>query len=253
MELRQEQGIHYAHGEVIDARAYDNFHLFSRLPPEIRLKIWSFSLPASRFVPITCGSDPTLSLDHPTVYPLYSITGCTSSAKIPVAMHVCSESRHHAMSKAYNLYFGFAQRPGQVVFNPYRDVLFFGPREGFMAAIAQLFTAASLSSPDDLACIRRLALSDSLFWTHTSYNSTHAVSLTADALRCIFARLPGLEEIIFVPHTKVACHETDAMTTTRITGQVQTALRDLDKKGCGQRRDIKWNVLPSMDDLHMVL
>ena len=180
---------------------------------------------------------------------MYSVTGCTSPAQIPVAMHTCAESRDYAMSKSYNLYFGFTQGPGQVVFNPDRDILFFGPRDGFMASIAQLFTVTSLCSPLDLSCIRRLALSDALFWTYTTYNSTHAVSLTTDALRCIFTRLPGLEEIIFVPHSKVLCNETDEMTTARITGQVQTALRDLIKKGFEEWRDVKWSVLPLRDDI----
>lgn len=83
-------------------------------------------------------------------------------------------------------------------------MLYFGPRDGYMASEAQFRTVLALARPEDLALVRRLALNDALFWADAaaaprSYHSAVAASLTVEVLRQVRRRLPGLRELIFVP------------------------------------------------------
>lgn len=80
---------------------------------------------------------------------------------------MCQESRREALRR-YRLSFGIARQPGQVFFDPDKDVLYFGPRDGFMASEAQLRTVLTLCCPEELRCIRKIALNDALFWVYES-------------------------------------------------------------------------------------
>ncbi|VUC23336.1 unnamed protein product, partial [Clonostachys rosea] len=202
------------------------FHLFSKLPAELRLRIWEFNLPAWRIVPLRCGSD-MFDISAPPPPPIdsdpedatnQSLTGrrpaidCSSSAPIPANLHTNVESRNQALTH-YSLSFSFARQQPHVFFNPRTDILYFGPRnDGYMAANAQFHTAMSLIRPDHLAATRCIAIDDALFQvlsplTSSSspsppldpssplYHSSLAVSLTADCLRQLRRRMPNLEEI----------------------------------------------------------
>ncbi|KAK7736210.1 hypothetical protein SLS53_007045 [Cytospora paraplurivora] len=95
----------------------------------------------------------------------YYSSGCTSPAAIPTNLHVCHESRREALRR-YRHSFGIARQPGQTFFDPEQDVLYFGPRDGFMASEANLRTTLSLCDPAELAQVRRVAINDSLFWVY---------------------------------------------------------------------------------------
>ncbi|KAI9167376.1 hypothetical protein HJFPF1_03503 [Paramyrothecium foliicola] len=172
------------------------FHSFGRLPTELRLRIWKLSLPASRFVPIRCGLDA--DEDDESSCSRALTTGCVSTIPIPAALHTCVESREVAL-ESYSLLFGFARGPGQVFFRPDTDILFFGARKGYMAADAQLRTCMSLCAPADLGAVRRVAVSDALFWIGPEYRSMTAGALSVELIHLICSRMPALEEIIFVP------------------------------------------------------
>lgn len=206
-------------------------HLFSRLPTELRLKIWNFNLPRSRLVPIRCGSD-SLSCSDPCPGALSWTSGCTSTARIPASLHACAESRAEAL-KQYKLKFGFARGPGQVFFNPETDILYFGPRSGYMAADSQFHTYMSMCDPAELATVRRIAINDALFWIDNTYRSMTAASLTVELLRRIQSRMPGLQEIIFVPREDEvfegygAAYIDPSMVHVRMAHQIQTAITTL--------------------------
>ena len=53
--------------------------------------------------------------------------------------------------------------------------------------------------PDDLAAVRRLAITESMFWPHTEYISSIAARLTVEIIDIIRTRFPYLEELFFVP------------------------------------------------------
>lgn len=152
--------------------------------------------------------------------------------------------------KHYRLQFGFARGPGHIFFNPVSDILYFGPRHGFMAADSQFHTAMSMCDPDELARVRRVAISDALFWIDSTYRSMTASRMTVELLRRLQARMPGVEEIIFVPRAEESldsvwpgCQEEPTMVYVRIARQVQTALATL----CEQTPDWtppRWRILP---------
>ncbi|KAF4971689.1 hypothetical protein FSARC_1567 [Fusarium sarcochroum] len=220
--------------------APNTFHDFCKLPAELRLKIWNYNLPQTRLVSVQCGSS------WPGCADSLSWTGCTSSATIPANLHACAESRGETL-KHYGLGFGFARGPGQVFFDPDHDILYFGPRDGYMAADSQFQTCMSMCDPEELAIVRRLAINDALFWVDTTYRSMTAASLTVELLRRIQARMPGLEEIIFVPRAEESpdsvCYVEPTMVYVRMARQIQTALATL----CEQTPDWTppcWRILP---------
>ncbi|POS76497.1 hypothetical protein DHEL01_v205106 [Diaporthe helianthi] len=144
-------------------------HLFSKLPAELRWKIWAFNLPGPRLVSVHCGSKSLscgLGIGHHHFSPSSSF-GCTSQAKIPTNLHVCHESRREAL-RQYRASFGIARQPGQTFFDPDQDYLYFGPRDGFMASEANLRTVLSLCDPNELAQVRRVAINEALFWVYDS-------------------------------------------------------------------------------------
>lgn len=230
---------------------------------------------------IRCGSDsPSLSpgLPRPDAHrpgripqafpPLCfaspaSSSECTSPARIPANLHACHESRREALRR-YRLCFGTARRPGRVFFDPERDVLYFGPRDGFMASEAQLRTVLTLCDPAELAAVRRAAVNDALFWVYSgaggaaggggggagrevggdggdldgagesgamaATRTTVASSLLVDVLQLARARLTGLRELVFVPRDENPVYSADcclvepAIIQNRLARQVREAM-----------------------------
>ncbi|PHH62546.1 hypothetical protein CDD81_6932 [Ophiocordyceps australis] len=215
------------------------FHLFPLLPPELRLRIWNLNLPRSRLVPIRCGSE-SLSLDASRLSLDASTTGCVSDAPIPVNLHVCSESRIEAQ-KTYHGAFGFARAPGRIMFNPGTDALMFGPRKGYMASYSQFQTCMSMCSPAQLAQVRRLAISDALFWSDSLYRSMTAAGLTFDVIKQLAQRMPRLEHIVFVPRQEDESSDLKAV-RERIAHQVQIAMALVGKQVLSWREP-NWEVL----------
>ncbi|KAK9443866.1 uncharacterized protein VB005_02391 [Metarhizium brunneum] len=198
------------------------FPLFSGLPPELRLKIWNLNLPAMRVVSLRCGAESPSLYNMLSCTDTTSFTGCTSDAPIPVNMHVCAESRAEAF-KSFQYAFGFVRNPGHIIFNPDSDILYFGPREGYMAADAQFHTCMSMCDPAHLALVRRIAISDALFWVADTYNSMAAASLSTNAIKQLASRMPALDQIIFVPREQDEVTE-PILTEERMTRQIQMAM-----------------------------
>lgn len=105
----------------------------------------------------------------------YADGGCTSPAPIPANLHACHESRSEALRR-YGLSFGIARQPGRVFFDPDQDVLYFGPRDGFMASEAQLRTVLTLCCPEELRRVRKVAINDALFWVYERSRRTSGSS-----------------------------------------------------------------------------
>lgn len=104
--------------------------------------------------------------------------------------------------------------------NPSQDVLYFGPRDGYMAAEAQFQTCMYMCDPKELAAVRRIAISDALFWVDNLYYcSMTAASLTSEVLRQMATRMPGLKEVVFV------LREEDTLAGAEATASIQQRLR----------------------------
>lgn len=151
-----------------------------------------------------------------------------SPVPVPVNLHVCTESRLEAL-QTYRPFFGFARGPGQVLFNPDVDIMYFGPREGFMAANSQFRTCITLCDPRELARVRRLAINDALFWIGNTYNSMTAARFTLEVLREVAMRMTGLEELIFVPWEEDSGDDEDVV-QGRMARQIQTAMQSISQQ-----------------------
>ncbi|KAH8757645.1 hypothetical protein F5883DRAFT_370009, partial [Diaporthe sp. PMI_573] len=207
-------------------------HLFSKLPAELRWKIWAFNIPGPRLVSVHCGSKSLscgLGSGHHHLTPSSSF-GCSSQAKIPTNLHVCHESRREAL-RQYRASFGIARQPGQTFFDSEQDYLYFGPRDGFMASEANLRTVLSLCDPTELAQVRRVAVNEALVWVYDSaWHRQSPSSLLVDILRLVRARLPGLRELVLVPRDENPLYSSDcyltepAMAQNRLRRQVSEAM-----------------------------
>ncbi|WQF76018.1 Putative 2EXR domain-containing protein [Colletotrichum destructivum] len=213
-------------------RPLDHFHLFPRLPVELRLRIWDFNLPQPRVVPIRCGAKSLSFASHSQSPPL-STSGCTSYTAVPVNLHVCHESRREALV-SYRPSFGMTRNPGQIFFNKAHDVLYFGARDGYMASEAQFLTVMALCDPSDLADVRHLAINDSLFWVDSTYQSMSAANLAVEVLKQVRLRMPRLERLVFVPRDENPVYDDQVdlvptnphgMLEQRMARQMEAAMR----------------------------
>lgn len=190
-------------------------------------------------MPVRCGNGSE-SLESPSS--LAVATGCTTTTPSPANLHICTESRAEA-AQSYRRSFGFARQPGHIYFDPTRDVLYFGPRKGYMATDSQFRTCMAMCDPDELAAVRRVAVTDSLFWIDDTYRSMTAASLTMDILRIIQQCLPSLEELIFVPREQDEAHgDMLEHTLQRIHDQVITATHTLSEQTQQSWQAPKWRV-----------
>lgn len=182
------------------------------------------NVPESRLVPVHCGPKSPSTPETALFAGSWS-TGCTSQAPVPANLHACAESRAEALN-AYTLSFGWAQGPGQIFFRPESDILFFGPRDGYMLAESQFHSCMALCDQDELATVRRIAISDALFWVGDAYMSTTAASLTVRVIQQLALRMHGLEEIIFVPREQDLRVDPDAV-YERMAGQIMAAMHSV--------------------------
>lgn len=212
--------------------------------PDTRLLPPPYPLPATH-------PDPEhmegLTYTFPSELPRSTKNICASIAPVPSHLHACTESRSVALTR-YRLSFPYCGQEPKIFFRPETDVLYFGPRPGYMAANSQLQLFLSTTDRAHLATVRRIAIDDAVFWTDGGYRTTmdllgmpdyssvQAVSNTVDALREIRSRMPALEEIIFIPQGGYYAPGTsldDVRVALRY--QIQTAMNDI-----SQRMGTQW-------------
>lgn len=94
----------------------ESFHLFSRLPGEIRLQIWSLILSTPRTIELNCDIE------------IHSNTGrgyaksFTTKTPIPPLLHVNHESRYEAL-KVYTAHFNTEHSPNYIYVAFDRDII----------------------------------------------------------------------------------------------------------------------------------
>ncbi|KAI1096378.1 hypothetical protein F5B19DRAFT_144554 [Rostrohypoxylon terebratum] len=186
------------------------FHLFAKLPVELRFKIWAYNLPGPRIVEIKCNvasaqtSQPQQGDSSPVV--------CTSTSPIPTNLHVCRESRREAL-KRYRLLFGSSPHPGRIFFDPLRDTLYFGPRRGIAAAETLFHTFVSLVRQDDLGQVHRIAISEGLLtYSGSSNRRERANKLTFVQTLCqAHMYFNNIEHLTFVSDDRNPVYSSDAV------------------------------------------
>lgn len=92
-----------------------------------------------------------------------------------------------------------------------------------MAADSQFHTCMSMCDQAELARVRRIAISDALFWIDDTYRSMTAASLTMEVIKQLALRMPSLEQIIFVPREEDEAGDL-AMVQERMARQIQMAM-----------------------------
>lgn len=114
---------------------------------------------------------------------------------------------------------------------------------------AQFRTCMSMCNSSELAAVRRVAVSDAIFWIDDTYRSMTAASITMDVLRIIDRRLPNLEELVFVPREEDEARRYDPDDTLqRMHDQVDTAVNMLAQQNIAYRVPA-WHI-SGMEALH---
>ncbi|KAI5867957.1 hypothetical protein GGS23DRAFT_4210 [Durotheca rogersii] len=185
------------------------FHLFPYLPAEIRLEIWNHNLPGPRIVEIKCTRSATIFEPQ---YGGKPTPICTSASPIPINLHTCRESRLEGL-KRYRLLFDIGPQAGRFFFDPLRDTLYFGARDGAEASETQLDTLISLSSPEELALVRHVAINEALMPSDGGRNGAAGGAGARSAeriLRQVNQHFVGLEQLTFVCDDRNPVYSADA-------------------------------------------
>lgn len=97
-----------------EPKTLTEFTLFSKLPPELRLRVWKFTLPGPRTVVLNATLCPDTGLHSPYT----SLTGP------PAGLSVCSESRAEYL-KTYKLLptTPYCKNPPIILFKIYPNLL----------------------------------------------------------------------------------------------------------------------------------
>ncbi|RYP09244.1 hypothetical protein DL765_008509 [Monosporascus sp. GIB2] len=224
-------------------RAPQEFLRFSRLPAELRLKIWAENVPGPRIVTIRCSStsSPTPSLACQShgedAAPCFA-----SSATIPANLHTCRESRWEAM-KRYKLLFGTCGEPGRIFFDPMDDILYFGARDGEAASESQLCNFMTLVPFEDMACLRYIAINELLIpggRTLVDGASVGAAEYTVeDVMYHINLLFPFLKQLFIICGDKNPVYSSDSVLAEPsapnrlIERRVDAAIRSIQRKQAG--------------------
>lgn len=154
-----------------------NFYHFPDLPAEIRLRIYTLSLPPPRLMPLNYNS-PVSPLPSPT-QPTFQqtqlqrhrspnntpiIRGITSTAPIPPLLRVDREARRLALDH-YALFFPLSgsNLPGNIYFDPCQDTIYFPSIPGYLTSFKNFTHIHTLADPAHLLRVQRLAVHEDLF------------------------------------------------------------------------------------------
>ncbi|KAI0166621.1 hypothetical protein GGR57DRAFT_31899 [Xylariaceae sp. FL1272] len=227
-----------------------SFHFFSLLPTELRLEIWSLNLPETRIVTVRCEPRPTPRLDpNPETVgrndrgtrEVYLMSDdqsidCTSPCSIPTNLHACHESRIEAL-RHYKLLFGVAGQPGKIYFNPLKDALYFGVRDGFAAGQAHLDAFMTMITPSDRSLVQHVAINEELSRNGSPFDRRNFFiprGGTEKLVGCqMQARFRNLKQLTFVCNDSNPIYSSDAtfvepyQKNRLVERQVQTAVQTI--------------------------
>ncbi|KAI0023133.1 hypothetical protein F4780DRAFT_97643 [Xylariomycetidae sp. FL0641] len=250
------------------------FSLFSQLPAELRCKIWELNLPKPRVVAIRCDltTRPDNHYPNPTEDDDGEVTTtdrrvifqCTSSASLPINLHVCREARSEALRR-YHLLFrpspgfsgGGGGGGGGVYVDPARDTVYFGSRDGPAGSVAQFGCFVSCVSPADMGAIQHLAVNEMLLRLDDHGSSWRPSAMDEDRLveellRKVRARFRGLRRLVFVSRDANPVYSAEATlveprmrnkVVERRVADAEARLRRRDRDGPAFALPCPWSVM----------
>ncbi|RYO77362.1 hypothetical protein DL766_007459 [Monosporascus sp. MC13-8B] len=216
---------------------------FSRLPAELRLKIWAANVPGPRIVTIRCSSTSSPTPSSTCQSHGKDATPCfTSSAPIPANLHACRESRWEAMRR-YRLLFGTCGETGRIFLDTMGDILYFGARDGDAASELQLYNFMTLVPFEDMACLRYIAINEMLIpggRTLVDGASVGAAECTVeDVMYHISMLFPFLKQLFIICGDKNPVYSSDSVLAEPsapnrlIERRVDAAIRSIQRKQVG--------------------
>lgn len=194
-----------------------SFTLFSLLPTELRLKIWGFCLPGPRIVGLKYTYSP-FDTSHRSSHE-QAMRGCTSPTAFPNILHTNREARHEALLY-YTLCFNITHGVAKIFFNTAIDVLYFGPKGGYLDSFKQFADASSMVSKSELVKVKRLAVHEDLFSQSNEHVSSTRIK---EFWEYVSRKFRNVEEVVIV--TKAERSRSDP-------GGV---LEDLEREGLARR------------------
>jgi hypothetical protein len=175
------------------------FTLFSELPTELRLKVWTLSLPAPRIVVLKYNYAPSDQSHGPSHD--QAMRGCTSPTLIPSNLHINREARNEALL-SYNLSFNIHHERAKIFFNPAIDILYFGPKEGYLDSFKQFTDASSMIVKSELAKVKRLAVHENLF---SQSNENVSATRIKEFWEYVQRKFTNVEEVVVVSKVERNC------------------------------------------------
>ncbi|KAI0411768.1 hypothetical protein F5X98DRAFT_367801 [Xylaria grammica] len=227
-----------------------SFPQFRKLPAELRIKIWQFSMPDARTVmiklPRTQDNVPA-SLDGVLPQALVGSVTWRSTTQIPALLHVDPEARHEAL-KHYSLSLGVDKAQPRVYIDFKRDTLFFGDAE--LTPECSQFWART----NDLEKVRRLAVVPEgawrvIRWTNVDLSSLQTLIFVHGAEKIQSWRQPQLvidEQSMAALRLQIELEQEIHQLERTIMGEPQLELENPMKQRIQAARD-------ELDTLQMVL
>lgn len=167
-----------------------SFTLFPSLPTELRLRIWALSLPGPRIVVVRYTYAPA----HQSYRTSHEQAkrGCTSPSAIPSHLHTNREARREALL-SYGLSFNIHHGRPKIYFNPAIDILYFGPKEGYLDSFKQFADASFMIVKSERAKVRRLAVHENLF---SQSNENVSATRIREFWECVRRKFENVEEVV---------------------------------------------------------
>ncbi|EKD14950.1 hypothetical protein MBM_06711 [Drepanopeziza brunnea f. sp. 'multigermtubi' MB_m1] len=192
------EGISYDQEFVVQApNALTEFHLFPKLPAEVRIKIWKFVALTPRIVPVELVLQPNPPSPLVAGRPSHSFYPYIAPRfRYPAVLCASFEARKECL-QYYELRFMY-DRPGDTAryaFNKHADYLYFGADYSRSCDVSKIFYA-DLDVPRVAISLPSLrSAKDILLDLHGRYNPLHSFPLERQA-ECL-----GLKEVRFVVQT----------------------------------------------------
>ncbi|KAI0023618.1 hypothetical protein F4780DRAFT_58644 [Xylariomycetidae sp. FL0641] len=225
------------------------FTRFNDLPPELRIKIWQYSIPEARTVVVKSSrSRPTkapASLDEAMSQTYDTEKTWQSPTQIPALLHVNPEARHEAL-KHYRLSLGVGESQPRIFVDFSRDTVFFGNSE-LAPECSPLW-----SSTSDLSRVQYLAVVPEgawrvLRWKKVDLDALEKITFVHDTENAQLGPLPQLmEDAQPVIRTKTEAEE-------QVETMEEAKMQDIQARVLGPMKKRMQEAREELDTLMMVL